>query len=92
VFGTPIISQPQIAILGTGAIVKRPVVVNDAIAIRSIAYFTLSFDHRVVDGMLGGMFMDAIVKNLEGFDAGESNSGRHVMGEGAGGRVQDRSG
>lgn len=69
VFGTPIISQPQIAILGTGAIVKRPVVVNDAIAIRSIAYFTLSFDHRVVDGMLGGMFMDAIVKNLEGFDA-----------------------
>ena len=69
VFGTPIISQPQIAILGTGAIVKRPVVVNDAIAIRSIAYFTLSFDHRVVDGMLGGLFMDAIVKNLEGFDA-----------------------
>ena len=71
VFGTPLINQPQIAILGTGAIVKRPVVINDAIAIRSIAYFTLSFDHRVVDGMLGGMFMDSIVKNLEGFD-GES--------------------
>lgn len=70
VFGTPIINQPQIAILGTGAIVKRPVVINDAIAIRSIAYFTMSFDHRVVDGMLGGMFMDRIVKNLEGFDAG----------------------
>ncbi|MBP1655564.1 MAG: Dihydrolipoyllysine-residue succinyltransferase [Bacteroidetes bacterium] len=70
VFGTPIINQPQIAILGTGAIVKRPVVINDAIAIRSIAYFTMSFDHRVVDGMLGGMFMDSIVKNLEGFDAG----------------------
>ncbi|HSQ74528.1 MAG TPA: dihydrolipoamide acetyltransferase family protein [Bacteroidota bacterium] len=69
VFGTPIINQPQIAILGTGAIVKRPVVINEAIAIRSIAYFTLSFDHRVVDGMLGGMFMDSIVKNLEGFDA-----------------------
>ena len=69
VFGTPIINQPQIAILGTGAIVKRPVVINDAIAIRSIAYFTMSFDHRVVDGMLGGMFMDSIVKNLEGFDA-----------------------
>jgi 2-oxoglutarate dehydrogenase E2 component (dihydrolipoamide succinyltransferase) len=68
VFGTPIINQPQIAILGTGAIVKRPVVINDAIAIRSIAYFTMSFDHRVVDGMLGGMFMDAIVKDLEGFD------------------------
>jgi len=66
VFGTPIINQPQIAILGTGAIVKRPVVINDAIAIRSIAYFTMSFDHRVVEGM----FMDSIVKNLEGFDAG----------------------
>jgi len=69
VFGTPIINQPQIAILGTGAIVKRPVVINEAIAIRSIAYFTLSFDHRVVDGMLAGMFMDSIVKSLEGFDA-----------------------
>ncbi len=71
VVGTPIIYQPQIAILGTGAIVKRPMVINDAIAIRSVAYFTLSFDHRVVDGMLGGMFIDAIVKELEGFD-GES--------------------
>lgn len=69
IIGTPIINQPQIAILGTGAIVKRPVVIDDAIAIRSMAYFTMSFDHRVVDGMLGGMFLDAVVKNLEGFDA-----------------------
>lgn len=70
VIGTPIISQPQVAILGTGAVTKRVAVVNDALAIRSMAYFTLSFDHRVVDGMLGGMFMEAIVKNLESVDPG----------------------
>lgn len=72
VFGTmiglPIINQPQVAILGTGAIKKRPVVINDAIAIRSIAYFTLSFDHRIVDGALGGSFMETVVKLLENFD------------------------
>ncbi len=68
IIGTPIINQPQIAILGTGAIVKRPVIIDDAIAIRSMAYFTMSFDHRVVDGLLGGMFLDAVVKNLEGCD------------------------
>lgn len=68
IIGTPIINQPQIAILGTGAIVKRPVVIGDAIGIRSMAYFTMSFDHRVVDGLLGGMFLDAVVKDLEGFD------------------------
>lgn len=68
IIGTPIISQPQVAILGTGAVTKRVAVVNDALAIRSMAYFTLSFDHRVVDGMLGGMFMEAIVKNLESVD------------------------
>ncbi len=75
VFGTmvgiPIINQPQVAILGTGAIRKRPVVINDAIAIRSIGYFTLSFDHRIVDGALGGSFMDAVVKNLENFDVNQ---------------------
>jgi 2-oxoglutarate dehydrogenase E2 component (dihydrolipoamide succinyltransferase) len=63
--GTPIINQPQVAILGTGAITKRPVVIDDAIAIRSMAYFTLSFDHRLVDGALGGMFLEEIVRNLE---------------------------
>ena len=72
VFGTmvgiPIINQPQVAILGTGTIKKRPVVINDAIAIRSMAYFTLSFDHRTVDGALGGSFLEAIVKMLENFD------------------------
>ncbi|MBI4547359.1 MAG: 2-oxo acid dehydrogenase subunit E2 [Ignavibacteriae bacterium] len=72
VFGTmigiPIINQPQVAILGTGAIKKRPVIINDAIAIRSMAYFTLSFDHRIVDGALGGSFLETIVKNIENFD------------------------
>lgn len=72
VFGTmigiPIINQPQLAILGVGAAKKRPVIVNDAIAIRSIAYLTLSFDHRVIDGALGGSFLETIVKLLENFD------------------------
>jgi 2-oxoglutarate dehydrogenase E2 component (dihydrolipoamide succinyltransferase) len=66
--GTPIINQPQVAILGTGAIKKRVAVVQDALAIRSMAYFTLSFDHRIVDGALGGMFLEHIVKSLEGYD------------------------
>ena len=66
--GTPIINQPQVAILGTGAITKRVAVVNDAIAIRSMAYFTLSFDHRIVDGALGGMFLEHVVKTLESVD------------------------
>jgi 2-oxoglutarate dehydrogenase E2 component (dihydrolipoamide succinyltransferase) len=68
VIGTPIINQPQVAILGTGAIKKRVVVIDDAIAIRSMAFFTLSFDHRIVDGALGGMFLEQVVKNLESFD------------------------
>jgi 2-oxoglutarate dehydrogenase E2 component (dihydrolipoamide succinyltransferase) len=66
--GTPIINQPQVAILGTGAIKKRVVVVDDAIAVRSMAFFTLSFDHRIVDGALGGMFLEQIVQNLQTFD------------------------
>ncbi|MER3522942.1 MAG: hypothetical protein C4326_02460 [Ignavibacteria bacterium] len=66
--GTPIINQPQVAILGTGAIKKRVVVVDDMIAIRSMAFFTLSFDHRIVDGALAGMFLEEVVKELEQFD------------------------
>jgi 2-oxoglutarate dehydrogenase E2 component (dihydrolipoamide succinyltransferase) len=66
--GTPIINQPQVAILGTGAIKKRVMVVDDMIAIRSMAFFTMSFDHRIVDGALGGMFLEEIVKGLEDFD------------------------
>jgi len=75
VFGTmvgiPIINQPQVAILGVGAIKKRPVIVNDAIAIRSISYLTLSFDHRIVDGALAGSFLESIVRNLESLDASQ---------------------
>ena len=68
VIGTPIINQPQVAILGTGAIRKRAVVINDAIAIRPIAYFTMAFDHRLVDGALGGMFLEEVVQHLQNFD------------------------
>ncbi|MEK9136639.1 MAG: dihydrolipoamide acetyltransferase family protein, partial [Bacteroidota bacterium] len=66
--GTPIINQPQVAILGTGVIKKRVVVIDDAIAIRSMAYFTMSFDHRIVDGALGGMFLEEVVQTLQNFD------------------------
>ncbi|HCV43558.1 MAG TPA: hypothetical protein DGH68_08750 [Bacteroidetes bacterium] len=66
--GTPIINQPQVAIIGTGAIKKRVVVIDDAIAIRSMAYFTMSFDHRIVDGALGGMFLEEVVQYLQNFD------------------------
>ena len=73
VFGTmvgiPIINQPQVAILGVGAITKRTVVINDAIAIRSMAYLTLSFDHRIIDGALGGAFLEAVIRYLENFDS-----------------------
>jgi 2-oxoglutarate dehydrogenase E2 component (dihydrolipoamide succinyltransferase) len=76
VFGTmigiPIINQPQVAILGVGAIKKRPVVINDAIAIRSMSYLTLSFDHRTIDGALGGSFLEAVVKALENFDENQT--------------------
>jgi len=66
--GTPIISQPQVAILGTGAIKKRVAVIDEAIAIRSMAFFTMSFDHRIVDGALGGTFLEEVVHNLQTFD------------------------
>jgi len=55
-FGLPVISQPNVGILGLGAIEKRPVVINDSIAIRSMCYVTLSYDHRVVDGAIATSF------------------------------------
>ena len=64
-FGTPIIMQPQVAILGIGQIHKAPVVIDDAIAIRSIAYLTLGYDHRLVDGAVADQFMSHIKKTLE---------------------------
>ncbi|MBP6672750.1 MAG: 2-oxoglutarate dehydrogenase, E2 component, dihydrolipoamide succinyltransferase [Bacteroidetes bacterium] len=67
-YGFPIINQPQVAILGVGAIKKRPVVIDDAIAIRSMVYISMSYDHRIVDGALGGMFMQKVVYYLENFD------------------------
>lgn len=71
-FGTPIINQPEVAILGVGAVVKRPVVVEvdgiDTIAIKPMMYLTLSHDHRLVDGMLGGLFLKSVRENLENFD------------------------
>lgn len=67
IIGIPIINQPNVAILGVGAIKKQPVVINDAIAIRPISYLTLSFDHRIIDGALGGMFLERVVKYLEEF-------------------------
>jgi 2-oxoglutarate dehydrogenase E2 component (dihydrolipoamide succinyltransferase) len=67
-FGTPIINQPQVAILGLGTIEKRPVVRDDAIAIRTMAYVALTFDHRLVDGSDADRFMAQIKKTLQEFD------------------------
>ncbi len=69
-FGTPVINQPQVAILGIGAFVKRPVVVtddagNDSIAIRTMAYITLTYDHRLIDGADGSYFLQDVKKVLE---------------------------
>ena len=64
-FGLPVISQPNVGILGLGAIEKRPVVVEDAIAIRSMCYLTLSYDHRVVDGAIAHQFLHKVKETLE---------------------------
>jgi len=64
-FGLPVINQPNVAILGLGAIEKRPVVIDDAIAIRSMVYLTLSYDHRVVDGAVAHQFMGKLKHTLE---------------------------
>ncbi len=71
-YGFPIINQPQVAILGVGAIKKRPVVIDDAIAIRSMVYISMSYDHRIIDGALGGMFMQKVVYYLENFDPSQA--------------------
>jgi len=64
-FGLPVINQPNVAILGLGTIEKRPVVIDDAIAIRSMVYLTLSYDHRVVDGAVAHQFMAKLKHTLE---------------------------
>jgi pyruvate dehydrogenase E2 component (dihydrolipoyllysine-residue acetyltransferase) len=67
-FGMPIINQPQVAILGVGNIEKRPVVVDDAIAIRPMAYLSLGYDHRVIDGAVADEFMSHVKKTIEHWD------------------------
>ena len=70
--GTPIINQPQVAIMAVGAIKKRPVVIEtpagDSIAIRHMMYLSMSYDHRIVDGSLGATFLTAVAKELENFN------------------------
>lgn len=71
-FGTPIINQPEVGILGVGAVTKKPVVVEnngiESIAIKPMMYLSLSHDHRLVDGMLGGKFLESVKETLENFD------------------------
>jgi 2-oxoglutarate dehydrogenase E2 component (dihydrolipoamide succinyltransferase) len=65
VFATPVINQPQVAILGVGTVEKTPVVVDDAIAIRSVCYLALTFDHRLIDGALADQFTGKVKNILE---------------------------
>lgn len=71
-FGTPIINQPEVGILGVGAVTKKPVVIevdgNDAIVIKPMMFLSLSHDHRLIDGMLGGKFLKSVKETLENFD------------------------
>jgi 2-oxoglutarate dehydrogenase E2 component (dihydrolipoamide succinyltransferase) len=67
-FGMPIINQPQVAILGVGAIEKRPVVIDDAIAIRHMAYLSIGYDHRIIDGAVADEFMSHVKQSLEHWD------------------------
>ena len=72
IMGTPIINQPQVAIMAVGAIKKRPMVIEtpqgDSIAIRHMMYISLSYDHRIIDGALGSTFLNSVSKELENFD------------------------
>ena len=68
IVGMPIINQPQLAILGVGAVQKRPVAVDDEIALRLRAYLTLAFDHRVIDGAVADRFVAAVGRRIEEFD------------------------
>jgi 2-oxoglutarate dehydrogenase E2 component (dihydrolipoamide succinyltransferase) len=67
-FGMPIINQPQVAILGVGNIEKRPVVIDDAIAIRPMAYLSIGYDHRIIDGAVADEFMSLVKQKLENWD------------------------
>jgi 2-oxoglutarate dehydrogenase E2 component (dihydrolipoamide succinyltransferase) len=67
-FGMPIINQPQVAIMGVGAIEKRVVVIDDAIHVRPRAYMSIGYDHRLVDGAVADEFMSHVKRTLERFD------------------------
>ena len=69
-YGLPLINQPQVAILGVGAIEKRPVVINDAIGIRPTCHLTLGHDHRLIDGAEAGRFLAFVKERLENFEEG----------------------
>jgi 2-oxoglutarate dehydrogenase E2 component (dihydrolipoamide succinyltransferase) len=71
-FGLPIINQPQVAILGVGAIEKRPVVIDDLIGIRLMGFLTLGYDHRLIDGAVADQFMADVKKGLETFDPSQA--------------------
>ncbi len=71
-FGMPIISQPQLAIVGVGAVEKRPVVVDDAITIRLRAYMNIGYDHRVIDGAVADEFMQVVKKKIENWSSDEA--------------------
>ncbi len=72
VISRPIINEPQVAILTSEAIVRRPVVVDDAIAIRAVMFLCLSFDHRVIDGLMAARFLQAVKRRLEAVDENTS--------------------
>ena len=69
-YGLPLINQPQVAILGVGGIEKRPVVIDDAIAIRPVCHLTLGYDHRLIDGADAGRFLSFVKERLEKFEEG----------------------
>ncbi len=69
-YGLPLINQPQVAILGVGAIEKRAVVIDDAIAIRPMCHLTLGYDHRLIDGADAGRFLSFVKERLERFEEG----------------------
>jgi pyruvate dehydrogenase E2 component (dihydrolipoamide acetyltransferase) len=69
-YGLPLINQPQVAILGVGGIEKRPIVIDDAIAIRPVCHLTLGYDHRLIDGADAGRFLAFVKERLEKFEEG----------------------
>ena len=71
-FGMPIINQPQVAILGVGAVEKRVVVIDDAIAIRPMAYLSIGYDHRIIDGAVADEFMSHVKRTLESWDLSQA--------------------